>query len=213
MKRAVELGYVLCGDCHQVNVSSQRYCQHCGGLLEQRKANSTSVAWAWLVTACVMIIPANLYPITLINSYGVIQPDTIFSGIVALVKADLLPIAIIVFVASILVPILKIVLLFYIYLSLYLSPPLSHRKVTQLYHFVEWIGRWSMLDLFVISLMIVLLDMGQVSIEAGPAILPFAIVVLSTMLSARAFDTRLLWDRLAAEQQKTQPPSVVDQEL
>jgi paraquat-inducible protein A len=107
----------------------------------------------------------------------------------------MLPIAIIVFIASIVVPGIKIIGLFYIYLSVHLKAPVSHRTITAMFHFIEWIGRWSMLDLFVISIMIVLMDVGQVSFEAGPATVAFGLVVIATMLSAKAFDTRLLWDR------------------
>jgi paraquat-inducible protein A len=164
------------------------------------------VAWAWLVTSAIFIVPANIYPITVINQFGVLQPDTILSGISTLIELGMLPIAVIVFVASIVVPSIKVVGLFYIYLSVYLKAPVSHRTITTMFHFIEWIGRWSMLDLFVISIMIVLLDVGQVSFEAGPATLAFGLVVISTMLSAKAFDTRLLWD-----QERIDEDTVVDE--
>ena len=194
-KTARNSGYIMCHDCHALNVTAQSECYRCHCKLNSRKPNSLSFAWAWLVTAAIFFIPANIYPITVINQFGVLQPDTIMSGVLSLVELGMLPIAVIVFIASIVVPSIKVVGLFYIYLSVYLKAPVSHRTITGMFHFIEWIGRWSMLDLFVISIMIVLLDIGQVSFEAGPATLAFGLVVISTMLSAKAFDTRLLWDR------------------
>jgi paraquat-inducible protein A len=199
MKIAQELGYVMCHDCHSLNELKDGHCYRCNGQLFSRRPNSLSFAWAWLVTAAVMIVPANVFPITIINKFGVLEPDTIMSGVLSLIELGMVPIALIVFVASVLVPGVKLVGLFYIYLSVYLKPPISEHKITHMFHFIEWIGRWSMLDLFVISIMIVLLDVGQVSFEAGPATVAFGMVVVSTMLSAKAFDPRLLWDKLPSE--------------
>ena len=199
MKTAKQHGYVMCHDCHSLNVITDSHCYRCHGELHSRQPNSLSTAWAWLITAAVMIIPANVFPITRINKFGVLEPDTIISGVLTLIELGMIPIALIVFIASVLVPGVKIVGLFYIYLSVYLKPPISQRKITHMFHFIEWIGRWSMLDLFVISIMIVLLDVGQVSFEAGPATVAFGLVVIATMLSARAFDPRLLWDKVAEE--------------
>lgn len=195
LETATQAGYIMCHDCHSLNEQGEKHCYRCHTQLHRRKPNSLMIAWAWLATAAVMIVPANIYPITVINKFGVLQPDTIWSGVITLVELGMFPIALIVFVASIAVPMTKLVGLFYIYLSVYLKAPVSHKTITHMFHFIEWIGRWSMLDLFVISLMIVLLDVGQVSFEAGPATVAFGLVVVSTMLSARAFDTRLLWDR------------------
>lgn len=199
MKTARTSGYILCHDCHSLNVNTDRHCYRCDAVLQARMPNSAPVAWAWLIIAMVFIIPANIFPITVVNRFGVLEPDTIMSGVLGLVESDMIPIAIIVFVASIVVPGVKIVGLFYIYISVYLKAPVSSRMITTMFHFIEWIGRWSMLDLFVISLMIVLFDIGPMSVEAGPATMAFGLLVVSTMLSAHAFDTRLLWDRLVVK--------------
>lgn len=194
IKTAQQLGYVMCHDCHSLNERPDQHCYRCGTVLHSRRPHSMNHAWAWLVTAAVMVVPANIFPITVINKFGVLVPDTIISGVISLAQLNMMPIAIIVFIASILVPGVKIIGLFYIYLSVYLKAPVSHHTITHMFHFIEWIGRWSMLDLFVISIMVVLLDVRQVSFEAGPATVAFGVVVISTMLSAKAFDTRLLWD-------------------
>ncbi|MFT5164146.1 MAG: paraquat-inducible protein A [Alteromonadaceae bacterium] len=211
MKTARNNGYVLCHDCHSLNNNQDPHCYRCRGVLQSRINNSLGMAWIWLVTAALFIIPANIYPITVINRFGVLEPDTIMSGIVSLIESDMIPIAIIVFVASIVVPGIKVVGLFYIYISVHMKAPVSHRRITAMFHFIEWIGRWSMLDLFVISLMIALLDIGQMSVAAGPATMAFGLLVVSTMLSAQAFDTRLLWDSLwhkepGAEQSDQEAP-------
>lgn len=202
MSSAKDLGYLMCHDCHSLNDSEDKNCYRCDAVLHARTPNSLSIAWAWLLTAAVMIIPANVFPITVINKFGILEPDTIISGVVTLIELDMLPIAIIVFVASVLVPGVKLIGLFYIYLSVRLKPPITQQTITHMFHFIEWIGRWSMLDLFVISLMIVLLDVGQVSFEAGPATVAFGLVVIATMLSARAFDPRLLWDKLQKHEEQ-----------
>ncbi|MFT4928440.1 MAG: paraquat-inducible protein A [Phenylobacterium sp.] len=198
MKTAKASGYVLCHDCHSLNGIVDQQCYRCDAVLQTRTANSLSQSWAWLIVSAMFVIPANIYPITVVNRFGVLVPDTIMSGVMGLVKSGMIPIAIIVFVASIVVPGVKIIGLFYIYLSVHRKAPVSHRTITAMFHFIEWIGRWSMLDLFVISLMVVLFDIGQMSVEAGPASMAFGLLVVSTMLSAQAFDTRLLWDKLDA---------------
>ncbi|MGL4616043.1 MAG: paraquat-inducible protein A, partial [Shewanella sp.] len=140
---------------------------------------------------------ANLYPITVLTNQGKVRYDTIFSGIMHLVQSDMLPIAIIVFVASILVPWIKI-----IGLAIYLSAisfhlPIPKKTLMIGYHIIEWIGRWSMLDLFVISLTVALVNMGQLlDAKPAPAATAFALVILLTQLAAKVLDTRLLWDRL-----------------
>ena len=202
MKTAAQLGFIMCHDCQSLNDGRDAECYRCKGVLNSRQPNSMSIAWAWLVTSAVLIVPANVFPITIINKYGVLQPDTIITGILYLIERGMLPIAVIVFIASIIVPTIKIVGLFYIFLSVHLKAPVSHRNITNMFHFIEWIGRWSMLDLFVISIMIVLMDVRQVSFEAGPATVAFGLVVICTMLSAKAFDSRLLWDQVGQGQKK-----------
>ncbi|NMH64202.1 paraquat-inducible protein A [Shewanella salipaludis] len=191
------LGLVLCHVCQQLNQSKVGHCRRCGQALRQRDHGSIQKSWALLITAAILLVPANIYPITTIVKQGKIIQDTILSGILHLVQSDMLPIAIIVFVASILVPWLKIIGLV-IYLSaISFNIPVSKRKLMVGFHIIEWIGRWSMLDLFVISLTVALVNMGQLlDAKPAPAATAFALVVLLTQLAAKVLDTRLLWDRL-----------------
>ncbi|WP_018691737.1 paraquat-inducible protein A [Algicola sagamiensis] len=202
MNSAKDLGYVLCKDCNRVNRVGSFQCLSCNGKLHLRTPNSLQAAWAWLATAAVLIFPANLYPITLFTVFGNEKPDTILSGTLTLVKMGMFPIAVIVFTASIAVPIIKIVGLTYIYFSVQRHVKLSDKARTRMFHFIEWIGRWSMMDLFVISIMSVLMDLGHISsFEAGPATAAFGLVVFCTMVSSKVFDTRLLWDAEQASEE------------
>jgi paraquat-inducible protein A len=134
------------------------------------------------------------------TSQGQVRKDTIFSGINHLIQLDLLPIAIILFIASILVPMLKIVGLSIYLLAISFDLPISKKRLMAGFHIIEWIGRWSMLDLFVISITAALVNMGQLlDAKPAPAATAFALVILLTQLAAKVLDTRLLWDRLEAK--------------
>ncbi|WP_163931035.1 paraquat-inducible protein A [Paraferrimonas sp. SM1919] len=188
---------MMCNNCHLTNVAQWTHCRRCKEPLFSRKPNSILKSWAYLLTAFILLFPANLYPISQLTKQGVITYDTIFSGIMSLVDNELIAIAIIVFTASILVPWLKIIGLFVILLTISLNMPLSKQKLHFSYRVIEWIGRWSMLDLFVISIVVALVNMGQLlDAKPAPAATAFAAVILFTQLAAKALDTRLLWDQL-----------------
>ena len=195
--QGLKMGLCLCATCKKVNALTEQYCSRCHSPLSARNYASIQQSWALLITATILLILANIYPITLLTNRGVVTNDTIFSGIAHLVKSGMFPIAVIVFTASILVPWLKI-----LGLGLYLSAisfniPISKRKMMVGFHIIEWIGRWSMLDLFVISLTVALVNMGQLlDAKPAPAATAFALVILLTQLAAKVLDTRLLWDRL-----------------
>ncbi|GLS91321.1 PqiA family protein [Psychromonas marina] len=190
-------GLHVCSTCgnyseHQTHIS---LCPICDNQIYLRKKNSLQKTWALLITAIIFIIPANVYPITYLLKNNILYPDTIFSGIISLVDSDMIGIAIIVFVASILVPILKIFALIFILLAVQLRWRLSATKQLLIFTFVDWIGRWSILDLFVISIMVAVFDKGNLlSVYPGIAATSFTIVVITTLFAAHSFDTRLIWD-------------------
>lgn len=192
-----DIGLCLCTVCRQLNSSERIRCLRCEAELHVRDYSSLQKSWALLITAAILLIPANIYPITVLTNQGQVRHDTIFSGIVHLLHSDMLPIAIIVFIASILVPWIKIIGLC-IYLSaISFNIPISKKKLMVGFHIIEWIGRWSMLDLFVISITVALVNMGQLlDAKPAPAATAFALVILLTQLAAKMLDTRLLWDRL-----------------
>ena len=189
------LGLVLCHDCHMVSDQGVTHCPRCGSKLHQRLPNSLQRTWALLIAAIVLMFPANLYPISYTIVNGSLQPDTIISGVIALAKADMVPIAAIVFIASVAVPLLKIMGILVILAAVHSKAKLRRKQRLQLYHIIHFIGRWSMVDLFVITIMSALLNVGiLVGFSAGPAATAFGAVVLLTMFATQSFDTRLIWD-------------------
>ncbi|MCF1427212.1 MAG: paraquat-inducible protein A [Shewanella sp.] len=195
-----DIGMCLCPVCQRNNKVADGYCPRCGTSLRCRNLASLQQSWALLITAAVLLIPANIYPITIVTSQGKITYDTIFSGISHLIHLDMLPIAIIVFTASIVVPWLKIIGLAIYLTAITFKLPIPKRVLMTGFHIIEWIGRWSMLDLFVISITVALVNMGQLmDAKPGPAATAFALVILFTQLAAKVLDTRLLWDRLEAQ--------------
>ncbi|QIZ76552.1 paraquat-inducible protein A [Ferrimonas lipolytica] len=192
MKSHAELR--LCQGCRLTTAAPDR-CPRCDTPLSKRVRNSVQTSAALLLTAFCFLFPANFLPITQTINQGVNTYDTIFSGITYLFDAGMAGIAIIVLVASIIVPITKIFGLAVILLTIKLDLPLSRRQLTTAFHVIEFIGRWSMLDLFVISIMVSLINMGQLLYAIpAPAATYFALVILFTQFAAQRLDTRLLWD-------------------
>ncbi|SIR09330.1 paraquat-inducible protein A [Shewanella morhuae] len=192
-----DIGLCLCKMCRQLNSTELTHCQRCQAELHIRDYSSLQKSWALLITAAILLVPANIYPITILTNQGQVRHDTIFSGILHLVNSDMLPIAMIVFTASILVPWIKIIGLSIYLCAISFDIPISKKKLMVGFHAIEWIGRWSMLDLFVISITVALVNMGQLlDAKPAPAATAFALVILLTQLAAKVLDTRLLWDRL-----------------
>jgi len=175
--------------------SEHQSCPRCGSPLHQRKPNSLARSWALLIAALMLYFPANIYPIMTVISFGRGAPDTILSGVIHLIEANQWPIAALVFFASIFVPVLKILILGFLLISVQLKSNWRPRDRTVLYRFTETVGRWSMLDIFMISILVALVKLDAIAtIEAGPGAISFAAVVILTMLAAMAFDPRLIWD-------------------
>jgi paraquat-inducible protein A len=172
-------------------------CPRCGVALHRRIPRSVSRTWAFLAAAVMLYVPANLFPVMRVTSLGQVRSDTILSGAEFLLAHGMWPLALIVFVASILVPIAKILRLGYLLLSVQLRSAARPIDRTRLYRFTEFVGRWSMVDVFVVSVLVALVHLGKVAeVEAGLGALFFAAVVVLTMLAARTFDPRLIWDNV-----------------
>jgi len=169
-----------------------------------RKRNSVQITWSLLITAIIAYLPANLYPVMTVTSLGKSQSDTIMSGVIYLLLHGDWPLALIVFVASVLVPLLKIVSLVYLLLSVQRRSPLRKSQRTRLYRVVELVGRWSMVDIFVVSLLASLVQVGALAtIEPGVGAIAFTTVVILTMFAAMSFDPRLIWDHEEAHHDVT----------
>ncbi len=172
-------------------------CPLCLTPLHARKSNSLARTWALVIAALVMYIPANAYPIMSVVISGRGEPDTILSGIEALFEAGAWGIAILIFFASITVPMLKLFGLMFLMLSVQYKLRWRPRDRTVFYRVVESIGRWSMIDMFMLSILVALVKLGSVAtIEPGIGATSFAAVVVLTMFAASSFDPRLIWDSL-----------------
>ncbi len=156
--------------------------------------------WALLLTSAILYIPANMLPIMTVSSLGKGDPDTIMSGVITLVQHGMFPIAAVVFVASILVPTFKLVGIGLLLFSVQRHQPMSARQRIIMYRFIEFIGRWSMLDIFVIAILVAIVNFGRIaSVEANLGAVAFASVVILTMLAAITFDPRLIWDNTESD--------------
>jgi paraquat-inducible protein A len=150
---------------------------------------------AFLLSGYALYIPANIFPIMTVTQLGRGEPHTIIGGIFSLIENDMVPIAILVLVASILVPLLKLVGITLLLLCVHYRWQINARLWTRLYRIIAFVGRWSMLDIFMISILVGLVDLGGVAqVISGTAATAFAAVVVMTMLAAKNFDPRLLWD-------------------
>lgn len=200
--RALDAGIIVCDECHQLEYhreNSIQHCRRCGSRLYPRRPNSIARTWALLLTAAILYIPANLLPIMTVRMLGQGMPSTIMGGVIELIHAEMVPIAAVVFIASILVPTFKLVGIALLLYSVQRHQPLSAKQRILMYRFIEWIGRWSMLDIFVIAILVALVNFGNLAtIEANLGAAAFASVVVLTMLAAVTFDPRLIWDQPSA---------------
>jgi len=199
---AAEAGYLLCHCCHQLSRpepgSVRPRCPRCGAVLHRRKPDSLARTWALTLTAYILYIPANLLPIMTVTMSGRGEPDTILSGVKELIVGGMWPLALLVFFASITVPVLKLLVLTFLLLSVQFGSRWRPWERTVLYRLTESVGRWSMIDIFVITILVAVVELGALAtIEAGPGAVAFGGVVVVTMFAAMSFDPRLIWDRMA----------------
>jgi paraquat-inducible protein A len=170
-------------------------CRRCGAALHARHENSLTRTWALLLAGMILYVPANLIPITLTTALGKTEGDTIIQGVIYFMMSGDWPIALVIFTASILVPMLKMIALTYLLVSVQRHSGKRALQKTKIYRAVEFVGRWSMIDVFVVTIMVALVQLGAVaSIEAGDGAIFFCAVVILTMLAAGSFDPRLIWD-------------------
>lgn len=201
---AKECGLTRCHDCGLLERRTLAVCPRCNASLHQRKTHSIQRTWALLVAAIIFVIPANMFPIMEVKLLGVPDRSTIMDGIIYFFKDGSYGIGLIIFLASIIVPLFKIVGLSIILFSIQFNKCGYLKQKTRMFRFIEFIGRWSMLDIFVIAVMSVLVDFGFLtSIHTAPGATFFCIVVISTMLAAIVFDPRLLWDNCQSNSQQT----------
>ncbi len=196
---AASLGLIACHACGTVwrDAAEGDACERCDAVLHRRKTFSIQRTWAFLIAACVLYIPANLLPVMITTTLLDEQRDTIMSGIVYFWISGAWGLALVVFVASFLVPLFKLTALTLMVLSAQNRSTWRLLQRARLYRIVEFIGRWSMLDVFVVALLAGLVQIhGFATITAGPGVAAFGAVVVLTMLASLSFDPRLAWDHL-----------------
>ncbi|WP_321573470.1 paraquat-inducible protein A [Geminicoccus flavidas] len=190
-------GFLCCHGCGLLvpQTEAEHVCPRCQGALHPRKPDSLARTWALLIAAAILYIPANVMPVMTVTSLGRGEPDTILSGVKAMIALGMWPVAILVLFASIVVPCLKLIGLVYLLLSVQCGSTRRRRDRTILYRVIEGVGRWSMVDIFMISILVALVELGEVAtIQPGQGAVAFAGVVVLTMLASASFDPRLIWN-------------------
>lgn len=198
---ALAMSLLSCNICNSLyEISSfddpeNAKCRVCGEHLHPRKPNSISRTWALLISATLFYIPANIYPVMVVDQLGNVEPHTIIGGVIAFVHSGDYPLALLVFFASIFIPIMKILALMLLLISIQFKWKWNPEHRDTIYKVVETIGKWSMVDVFMISILMALVKLGSiVTIVAGLGATFFALVVFITIIAAATFDVRLVWD-------------------
>lgn len=205
MITARQAGLVSCDFCHSLNRACldesdakstlQMHCHVCGSSIHSRIPNSLSKTWALVIASLILYIPANMLPIMTVVFWGDGRPENIMSGVLSLMSAGMWPLALLIFVASIAIPIAKLLTLLGLLVSVQVRSKWRPAERTQLYRITEFVGRWSMIDIFVIGILVALVQFGTVAnVTPGMGALCFAAVVILTMIAAHSFDPRLIWD-------------------
>jgi len=197
---ALAKGLVSCHECallvRPVSSEAPGHCPRCGERLAFRRADAIQRTWALLVAAAILYVPANLLPVLTTTTLTGSDSDTIMSGVIFLWGSGSWPLALIVFIASIVIPIGKILVLGAVLVTVQRGVTTSDRGRTKLYRMVEFIGRWSMLDVFVDTFVVALVQLSPLmSVAPGSGVVYFMSVVVLTMFAAQSFDSRLIWDR------------------
>ncbi len=197
MNRAIEQGYQCCLRCTRLWPREATACKLCGKPLHSRTPKSIQATTAHLITAILCYFPANFLPIMQTTQLGQVKDSTILGGVIVLWELGAYPTAAVIFAASVMIPIAKIFALGWLCWSARFGSPQPAEPQTRLYRTIETIGSWSMIDVFVVAMLVALVQFGGLlTIAPGPAALAFCGMVVFTMFAAHAFDSRLLWDRI-----------------
>lgn len=190
-----------CHTCSRVQSADLHRCERCGSSVHARKPDSLQRCLALLVASLIAYVPANVLPIMVVTQFGSEEPSTILSGVATFWEMHAYPVAITIFVASVLIPGLKLVALGLLCTAASGRITLDPLRANRIYWLTELVGRWSMVDVFVVAILVGLVKFtGLMSIAAGPAAVAFGIMVVLTMFAAHAFEPKLIWDRLRAEE-------------
>jgi paraquat-inducible protein A len=191
-------GLMACPACGLLAPPGGRaHCSRCGGALSSRKPDSLGRAWALVITSAILWVPANALPVSRVLSLGRPREDTVLGGVQYFLRTGSWPLALLIFVASVVVPLAKIAILTFLLVSVRRRSRWRPRLRATLYRLSDLVGRWAMVDLFAISVMVAVMQMGSLaSVEPRPGAMAFTLMVVATMLAVRSFDPRLMWDAL-----------------
>ena len=206
---AAAAGLVGCHSCNLVSRAPATghhvgtRCPRCGAVLHARKPDSLTRTWALVIAAFICYIPAMLLPMTAITSLGNVQEDTIMSGVIYFLLHGEWPIGLVIFIASVFVPLAKLFILVYLLISVQRRSQWNPVERTRLYRITEAIGRWSMTDIYVVTILVALVKLGNLAtIEARSGALFFGAVVVITIIAAMTFDPRQIWDNMESTYDK-----------
>ena len=192
---ARDLGVVACTRCTQVWPAGTQTCGRCGRAIIARDEKSLQRVWALWLVGLMCYVPANMYPMLQTRTLLSVQEDTIIGGAVKLFHDGAIGVSIIILVASVVIPLGKFMAIAFLAISVTRPSSISNHHRQLLYEVVEYIGRWSMIDIFVVAIMSSLVQLNTLAaVNPGRASLFFALSVIFTMLSAQAFDSRMIWD-------------------
>lgn len=194
---AASRNLAACHVCCKLAPAEVHHCPRCGSAMHLRKNDSIQRTLALLITACLLYIPANLYPIMFTDQLGKSEGSTILGGVILLIHHDAIPVALVIFLFSVMVPIGKLLSMFYLVWTVKRHSRVTPRQRTVMYQVTEFVGKWSMVDVFVVAILAALVHLGGLlAIRPGIAALSFAGVVIVTMIAAESFDPRLIWDEM-----------------
>ncbi len=192
---AREIGVVGCQRCTKVWPLGTKRCTRCGAQIVSRDHKALQRVWAWWIVGLICYIPANLYPMLQTRTLVSVQQDTIIGGVITLINHGSFGIALVIFLASVMIPVGKFLAIAFLALAAQRGTTSPSKQRMGLYEIVEYIGRWSMIDVFVVAILSSLVQLNALAaVNPGPAALFFGLSVIFTMLSAQSFDARLIWD-------------------
>ncbi len=188
----------LCGQVQQVEIlppGGALECCRCHAIIDRRRRYGVAVTAALALAALILYVPANIYPILKMQQYGVYSESTVWDGVVTLAQSKQWFVAIVVFLASIVIPLMKLTGLFFLSITARLRTNRWLRARTRIYRFIDVIGPWAMLDVFLLAVLVALVKLGQFAIVLpGPGLVAFTCMVVLTILATMAFDPKLIWE-------------------
>jgi paraquat-inducible protein A len=201
MVRSDVLGCSTCGLMLQIDPlppGRRAECPRCGSTVSEGPHGSLRLTAALALAALILYVPANIYPILRMHFYGAYSENTVWDGVVSLAEHKEYFVALIVFLASIVIPVLKLAGLLYLVITARFKLGRRLRDRTRIYRFIDVIGPWAMLDVFLLAILVSLVKLGQIAtILPGPGLIAFTAVVVLTMLASASFDPRAIWERRA----------------